>query len=497
MKRWLARRRRESLDHGAAFHQHEDAGSSCAPGPVDAVCLVAIAAPSSSQGLPRQGLLGGKLLAVAAGGLLGRVSVPHLAAAPQRGTATLAQLPASAFDAIWAHLSDADRGAARLACRGLFDAAVRRAVLRPADLPAAADLPARFPALSELTLQLQHAGEVPSDLDLVHLHGWARATAGAMRHLRALEVEGRVRGSALGAVARLAAGAGPGLQALRLRGLRLEGAPRRASESGDGRRVSSSGDGRGGRSRRESSSGDGHSRGRGRRESSSSGRGPAEAGEGRGPARHARAAAADGAAVQRGAFSSSGSGSDGPSAEAREERFLCAMLEALPSLRELDLGCSSAPGGGWCASAAPLPPAALQRVGALSELRALAVDASAARDCRAAAAALQGLPLLQRLTLRASCSSGPRGGGGPSDGGPELAAALCGLTRLEQLELESHDLGADFGAALRLGRLQRLQSLALGLCPGLPPSVARQVRGPRPVQPAPYGGSSLHRPSAG
>lgn len=62
-------------------------------------------------------------------------------------------------------------------------------------------------------------------------------------------------------------------------------------------------------------------------------------------------------------------------------------------------------------------------------------------------------------------------------GGGALAAALCGLTRLEHLELESPDLGADFVAGLgAAGRLGRLQTLALGLCPALPPAAVEQVR---------------------
>jgi hypothetical protein len=473
MRAWLAaRKRREAPDHGAL---HELAGPSSprageAPGmEADAVCLVAIAPPPqplAHAAAPRGGgaALAAKLRAGGAG-LLARASAVAAAAAapppPPRGprsTTTLAQLPAAAFDAIWCHLADADRRAARLACRGLFDAAVRRAALRPADLPAAADLASRLPELSELRLQLQAGGEAASDLDLVHLQGWARAVAGTLPRLRGLEVEGRVRGGALAAVARLAAGAGPGLQQLRLRGLRLAGAPRRSSDAGDGRRASSSGDGR---ARRESGSG-------GRR-TSSSGRDDEE--RPRAPLRSCRPAA--GRCAAHGTFSCGSSGSDSTTTEAREERFLCGMLEALPGLRELDLGCSSAPGGGWCTSTAPLPLSALRCVAQLSELRALGVDATSVRDGRCAAAVIEGLPLLERLTLRASCPQGPRAAGG----GPVLAAALCRLTRLEQLELESHDAGADFGAALRLGRLQRLHSLALGLCPGLPPSVACQVGG--------------------
>lgn len=149
-----------------------------------------------------------------------------------------------------------------------------------------------------------------------------------------------------------------------------------------------------------------------------------------------------------------------------DERHLCGLLDALPGLVELDLGSAAAAAGGG--GGAPLPPAALRRVAGLSRLEVLSADASGPRDCGAAAAALARLPMLRRLALLV---------GAPGCGGGEhLAAALGGLTRLEHLELESCDLGDEFAAALDLARLQRLQVLALGMCPALPPSVAAKVR---------------------
>ncbi|GBF90663.1 hypothetical protein Rsub_03235 [Raphidocelis subcapitata] len=319
--------------------------------------------------------------------------------APAGPAPKLSILPAAALDAIWARLSDGDRRAARLACPGAFEPVVRRLELSAAELPAAADLPARLPCLCELVLRLP-AGFGAADEEAARLHGWARAlsAAGGLRHLVTLEVEGRLRGPALmGAVARVASGS-PGVQQLRLRGLRL------VRRGGGGGWLWRGGDAAG-----------------------RAARGEAE----------------------------------------REEACLLATLDAAPALRELDLGCPT-PAHASARPPPALPTAVLRAIGGLSQLTSLTADASGGARGDAAAALLRRLPLLTKLTLRVSAPRRSRGAG-------ELAVALCGLGRLEALELLSDDLGPEFCAALDLGRLSKLRSLALGLCPGLGPDVTEQI----------------------
>jgi len=335
-------------------------------------------------------------------------------APPRHPSATLHDLPSAAVSLIWQHMAAADRRAARLACR-CFDAAVQRLTLRPCDVRAAGDLGRSFPALGSIVLQLgpHHA----SDLEVVHLHAWARSNAGRLMHLHTLEVYGRLRGAALTAVASFAA-ATPSLKHLRLSGLRLSGGGKRGGTGGG-----------------------------------------------------------------------------------REEQLLRGMLDALPGLRELDLGCGSSSRASDASSGTsaspPLPLAVLRSIAQLRQLESLTCDMACVRDGGCAAAALRNLPYLRSLVLgvsapprtsSSSSSSSSSGccGGADDDagrldqaagGGAALARALCGLTRLEHLELESRDLGEDFAAALgRLSQLQRLRTLALGLCPTLPSSVAGKVR---------------------
>lgn len=386
MLRLLRRRKDQRVDDVAvacdqASHDPAEAA------PSDAVCTITVTVPQ------RKGL-GSKLAA-----LHGRLAVRSAAAGP---ALTLHDVPSPAIEEIWQLLGNTDRQNLRLCCRSLFQDAVRRVVLQPSDLPAAAQLFSRLPALSEIVLQLPHCpadGTSLADLELMQLQAWARALAGNLCCLHTLEVEGRLRGGALTALARLAAST-PSLQRLRLPGLRLSGAARRVSGEGSG-----------------------HS--------------------------------------SRDKDSEKGSGSS------KEERYLCGMLEALPGLVDLELGWRVGTTGSG--SAAPLPPSVLRRVARLQRLQVLCADASAPRAAHAAAALLEGLPLLRRLSLRVSAADG--------SGSAALAVALCRLARLEHLELESADLGVGFGEALQLGRLRQLQSLALGLCPGLSAAVVRQVGG--------------------
>lgn len=324
------------------------------------------------------------------------------------------------------------------------------------------------------------------------MRAWAAANAGRLAHAHTLAVDGRVRGAALGYVARLAA-ATPSLQRLRLPGLRLSGggcssrrggdvAGRRESESGGGRRES---DGAPARSRRESDAGDGAGGSGERRPESCTG------GDASSASRRRRGSDADPdwhcSRGDRARHRTSDCGGSGDGAGApdlcgrrvrraanphsrREEQYLVGMLGALPCLVELDLG---GPGGS-CSGSAPLPASVLGAVARLRGLASLRADASGTRDGRCAAALLEALPMLERLALRASAPGDA--GAVPAGGCAVLATALCGLTRLEALELEADELGPDFADALHLGRLKCLQSLSLGLCPGLPPAIVTQVR---------------------
>lgn len=260
-------------------------------------------------------------------------------------------------------------------------------------------------------------------------------------------VDGRLRGTQLSVVARLAA-ATPSLQRLRLRGLRLSssgsggggGGSRRSSDCGSSSsscRTSDSGDGDG-RSKRASDCGSRRDQGGSRRPRASYGGG-------------------GGKEQQQQQSSSAG----GP---ARDEAYLCGMLEALPALRELDLG---RPGGHHHHCPPPLPPSVLGSIARLPGLVALTADASSVRDGRCGAALLAGLPALTRLALRVSAPDGA--------GGSAFAMALCSRTRLEHLDLESPDAAVDFASSLRLSKLARLQTLSLGLCPSLPKFAAQQV----------------------
>ncbi|KAI8468083.1 MAG: hypothetical protein J3K34DRAFT_479331 [Monoraphidium minutum] len=420
-------------DHGASPRSYPACeGLPAAP---DAVCTISIAPH------PRPGL-GGKLAATLRLGAAlergaGGAFPPRARAGPPPA---LADLPDSAAELIWAHLDDADRRAARLA--GLFACAVRRAVLRPGDLAAAAGLAARLPALSELTLRLGappppapchgrasadgSAADAAPEPEQLHAQIYAfaagAAAAGGLRHLHTLDVDGRLRGAPLAALARLAAAA-PNVKRLRLPGLRLSAGAGagRASDGASSRRASDGGGGR-----------------------------------------RASGGCGTPAAVDAGA--------------GRDERYLCGVLDALQGLVELHLGSpvgsaagGSGTGGVGGGGGAPLPLAVLRRIARLRRLEALSADASGPRDARCAAALLRSLPLLRRLALRVADGAGSPGGGAA------LAGALCGLTRLEQLEIDSPDLGEEFAAALQPGRLARLQVLSLGFCPRLPPSAARQI----------------------
>ena len=187
--------------------------------------------PPPPQQQPQQQQLKARSLAPPATIPARRRGEAAVAAGAAAATArALAELPAAALEAIWAALDAPSRRAARAAAPRVFDVAVRRVTLRPGDLPAAGDLAARFPALSEVVLQLnvpaqhsqqpqsQHATNTTSsgggadgaenetsapgpasssaaaaapsaDLEVVRLHGWARRAAGSLRVVHTLEGE--------------------------------------------------------------------------------------------------------------------------------------------------------------------------------------------------------------------------------------------------------------------------------------------------------------------
>lgn len=400
---------------------------------------------------------------------------------------TLQDLPDAAFEAIWQQLPDADRRSARLVSRDLFRRTVRRIMLRPADLPHAADLATRLPALSEIVIQLPSSAEGSTDLQLLQVHGWAHSQAGELPvHVHTLEVEGRIKGAVLAALAHLAAST-PSTQRLRLPGLRLS-----SGMPGTARRHEMP---------------DSHIR------SSSSGRVCSSSNERRTRGHHS--VAEDGSWIRQKRPDPAAAGGTSPNGDltgaSRDEKSLCQMLDTLPGLVELDLGCPSRPPGAAGSASggpAPLPRTALLRIMQLHHLQVLCADASAlapqtlaaipdatprstasssdadsfafcasssssgilsgaARPAQGAAALIRALPLLRCLQLRVVC---------PDTGSTvEFAAALCRLSRLEHLELESGDLGDEFCGALQLGALENLQCLALGLCPELKPEILRQV----------------------
>jgi hypothetical protein len=138
-----------------------------------------------------------------------------------------------------------------------------------------------------------------------------------------------------------------------------------------------------------------------------------------------------------------------------DQRVLCAVIEALPGLVQLDLG-------GAGAGSAPVSPSLLRRITRLLPgLQCLACNAAGVPDEQLLA--LGRLHSLRELSIGAS---------GPSARG--LAAALQSLLKLTSLELQHPGLSHELVGVV--GGLCQLRVLALALCPQVSPDIVPEVR---------------------
>lgn len=141
-----------------------------------------------------------------------------------------------------------------------------------------------------------------------------------------------------------------------------------------------------------------------------------------------------------------------------DQRVLCAVLEALPELRELDLGGAGSSRSGSNA----ISPSLMRRITKLlPHLQKLSCNAAAVPDEQLQS--LSQLPQLQLLSLSAAGS------------GRGLSAGLRKLTRLTSLELQHPSLGHGLEGCVQ--KMTGLQVLALGLCPHLSEGIISKVRG--------------------
>jgi hypothetical protein len=139
-----------------------------------------------------------------------------------------------------------------------------------------------------------------------------------------------------------------------------------------------------------------------------------------------------------------------------DQRVLCAVLEALPHLTDLDLG-----GAGSSRSASnSIRPSLMRRITKLLPcLQHLSCNAASVPDEQLEA--LAQLPLLQSLSISAAGS------------GHGLAAALRRSTHLTSLELQHASLGCELVGCL--AGMTGLQVLMLGLCPQLNDGIMSEV----------------------
>jgi hypothetical protein len=143
---------------------------------------------------------------------------------------------------------------------------------------------------------------------------------------------------------------------------------------------------------------------------------------------------------------------------AADQRTLCAVLEALPHLTHLDLGCAGSSRSGSNA----ISPSLMRRITKLLPcLQQLSCNAAAVPDEQ-----LEALALLPRLTDLSISAAGS---------GEGLAAALARSTQLTSLELQHDSLGGQLTGCL--SRMSGLQVLALGLCPQLSVDILHEVSG--------------------
>lgn len=139
-----------------------------------------------------------------------------------------------------------------------------------------------------------------------------------------------------------------------------------------------------------------------------------------------------------------------------DQRLMCAVLEALLDLTELDLGGAGSSRSGSNA----ISPSLMRRITKLHSLRHLSCNASAVPDEQLAA--LSQLPQLRSLSL---CADGT---------GRGLCAALRKLTCITHLDVQHPTLGQDLSGSL--AQLAQLQVLSLGLCPKVSDSIVDEVR---------------------